>query len=72
MQQRLTLSKEFIQIHVVKVFANNKQETQDLPFNLKHIPYLIFVKEYEEPIIGESCIISNSISVVFSWEMRGQ
>ena len=35
------------------------------PFNLKHIPYLIFVKEYKEPKTGESCITSNSISVFF-------
>ena len=35
------------------------------PFNLKHIPYLIFVQEYKEPMIGESCTISNSISVLF-------
>ena len=54
------------------MFVNNKQEAQDLqcPFNLKHIPYLTFVKECEEPIIGESCIISNSISVFF-WGNAG-
>ena len=61
-----------MQIHVVKVFVNNEQEIQDLrcPLNLKHIPYLIVVKEYKEPIIGESCIIYNSTRAFFFGKCR--